>query len=369
MPRLASACVRAPRPSRPGPARRRRAAPLRQACPDRDVDGAYRELRAARGAGPRLPHGLVGPGGGSDAGRLRRPAAGRALPPALEHARLAGAGGAAPRRRHDRLGRARARRPRPPRGHEPHAVRRAGIDAGHRPLDPREHGEALANRSRRSSRCGCSQGLSFAHCGLMLGMSEDAARMRFGRALHALRRELGRAGRGGPLSARASSSGCRALRIGSERVARRAPGLPPRPGDERGDRHAPADGLRALPVAEAMVTALLSVRREAGDPARSSVRSGGGGATGQPLLEGLHEQRARRRRRARDDRRGVASRPRIATRSSGALSAIAWFAPGGGFPASPAALARVMDLSERSRRDDPDRRGGADGARLLMAAL
>jgi RNA polymerase sigma factor (sigma-70 family) len=38
------------------------------------------------------------------------------------------------------------------------------------------------------------QGLSFAHCGLRLGMSEDAARMRFRRALQALRRELGRAG-------------------------------------------------------------------------------------------------------------------------------------------------------------------------------
>jgi RNA polymerase sigma factor (sigma-70 family) len=38
------------------------------------------------------------------------------------------------------------------------------------------------------------QGLSFAHCGLMLGMSEDAARMRFRRALDALRVELGRAG-------------------------------------------------------------------------------------------------------------------------------------------------------------------------------
>jgi RNA polymerase sigma-70 factor, ECF subfamily len=38
------------------------------------------------------------------------------------------------------------------------------------------------------------QGLSFARCGLMLGMSEDAARMRFRRALQALRAELGRAG-------------------------------------------------------------------------------------------------------------------------------------------------------------------------------
>jgi RNA polymerase sigma factor (sigma-70 family) len=38
------------------------------------------------------------------------------------------------------------------------------------------------------------QGLSFAHCGLRLGMSEDAARMRFRRALQALRHELGRAG-------------------------------------------------------------------------------------------------------------------------------------------------------------------------------
>jgi RNA polymerase sigma factor (sigma-70 family) len=38
------------------------------------------------------------------------------------------------------------------------------------------------------------QGLSFARCGEVLGMSEDAARMRFRRALQALRRELGRAG-------------------------------------------------------------------------------------------------------------------------------------------------------------------------------
>jgi DNA-directed RNA polymerase specialized sigma24 family protein len=38
------------------------------------------------------------------------------------------------------------------------------------------------------------QGLSFAHCGLRLGMSEDAARMRFRRALGALRVELGQAG-------------------------------------------------------------------------------------------------------------------------------------------------------------------------------
>ena len=38
------------------------------------------------------------------------------------------------------------------------------------------------------------QGQSFAHCGLRLGMSEDAARLRFRRALHALRVELARAG-------------------------------------------------------------------------------------------------------------------------------------------------------------------------------
>jgi RNA polymerase sigma factor (sigma-70 family) len=38
------------------------------------------------------------------------------------------------------------------------------------------------------------QGLSFAHCGLMLGMTEDAARMRLQRALQALRAELCRAG-------------------------------------------------------------------------------------------------------------------------------------------------------------------------------
>jgi RNA polymerase sigma factor (sigma-70 family) len=38
------------------------------------------------------------------------------------------------------------------------------------------------------------QGLSFAHSGLRLGMSEDAARMRFARAMRQLRGELGRAG-------------------------------------------------------------------------------------------------------------------------------------------------------------------------------
>jgi RNA polymerase sigma-70 factor, ECF subfamily len=38
------------------------------------------------------------------------------------------------------------------------------------------------------------EGLSFAHCGLLLGMSEDAARMRCARALQALRAELDRIG-------------------------------------------------------------------------------------------------------------------------------------------------------------------------------
>ena len=47
MPMLASACARAPTASRPGPAAAPAGRRIRQACPDRDVDGAYRELRAA----------------------------------------------------------------------------------------------------------------------------------------------------------------------------------------------------------------------------------------------------------------------------------------------------------------------------------
>ena len=61
-------------------------------------------------------------------------------------------------------------------------------------LSIRESMASLSEPQQRIVALRLLQGLSFAHCGLMLGMSEDAARMRFRRALHALRRELGRAG-------------------------------------------------------------------------------------------------------------------------------------------------------------------------------
>ena len=52
----------------------------------------------------------------------------------------------------------------------------------------------LTEPQRRIVALRLLEGRSFAHCGLQLGMSEAAARMRFSRALDALRRELDRAG-------------------------------------------------------------------------------------------------------------------------------------------------------------------------------
>ena len=52
----------------------------------------------------------------------------------------------------------------------------------------------LPAQQRRIVELRLVDGFSFAHCGLRLGIGEDAARMRFGRALDALRRELVRVG-------------------------------------------------------------------------------------------------------------------------------------------------------------------------------
>jgi hypothetical protein len=99
-------------------------------------------------------------------------------------------------------------------------------------------------------------------------------------------------------------------------------------------------------VAETMVASLLNVRREAGIPL--VLRSlGRRRATGQPLLEGLMNSEL-----DDVDVRGTILSVLLATEDRdevvGALAAIAWLAPGGNFPASPAALDRVVELTEHS---------------------
>ena len=99
-------------------------------------------------------------------------------------------------------------------------------------------------------------------------------------------------------------------------------------------------------VAEAMVAALLSERRESAIPLILRTL-GRRRATGQPLLEDLLNCEL-----DGVDVRGTIASVLIASEDRdeivGTLSAIAWLAPGGGFPATPASLARVMELSEHS---------------------
>jgi hypothetical protein len=104
-------------------------------------------------------------------------------------------------------------------------------------------------------------------------------------------------------------------------------------------------------IAEAMVTALLEARREAAIPLVLRCL-GEHRAEGQRLLEGLLES----------ELDGLDVRGKIVSvlidsddrnEMLGALSAIGWLAPSGGFPGSPAALARVHDLSESP--DEPVR--------------
>ena len=163
------------------------------ACPDRDVDGAYRELRStvARGLAVRM-------GSRDLAEDLTQDVfvdlllAARCHPPANTRAWLARVA-----QRHaadtiDSAVRERATRVRL------EVSDRSLADADRGDLDARLALQAciarLTESQRRIVALRLLEELSFAHCGLRLGMSEDAARMRFGRALDALRRELGRAG-------------------------------------------------------------------------------------------------------------------------------------------------------------------------------
>ena len=97
-------------------------------------------------------------------------------------------------------------------------------------------------------------------------------------------------------------------------------------------------------IAEAMVAALLEARREAAIPLVLRCL-GERRAEGQLLLEALLESELDGL-----DVRGKIVSVLIDTDDRneilGALSAIGWLAPSGGFPGSPAAIARVQSLSE-----------------------
>ena len=178
------------RPRRLQPARRPAAAYL-----DRDVDAAYRELRAS------VARGLAYRTGSSDlaedltqdvfvdllvAARRRPPANTRAWLARVAQRRVADTIGSAVRERavRERLAAT---------SHVRDQGSAADPDIG---MTIRESMATLSQSQREVIALRLLQGLSFAHCGARLGMSEDAARMRFARALDALRRELGRAGMG-----------------------------------------------------------------------------------------------------------------------------------------------------------------------------
>jgi RNA polymerase sigma factor (sigma-70 family) len=165
----------------------------RPECPDREVDGAYRALRAT------VERGLAFRTGSSDlAEDLTQDVfvdlllASRCRPPTNTRAWLARV---AQRHVADTIGSAVRER-----------AARAQLEASSRALpadrssDPdmrlaiRACMQRLSEPQQKIVALRLLQGLSFAHCGLMLGMSEDAARMRFRRALQALRAELARAG-------------------------------------------------------------------------------------------------------------------------------------------------------------------------------
>jgi RNA polymerase sigma factor (sigma-70 family) len=163
------------------------------ASPDHDVDGAYRALRAS------VARGLAYRTGCSElAEDLTQDVfvdlllASRCQPPTNTRAWLARV---AQRHVADTIGSAVRER-----------ATRARLEASSRTLLDGPPGDPdirlsigacmarLSEPQRRIVALRLLQGLSFAHCGLRLGMSEDAARMRFRRALQALHRELGRAG-------------------------------------------------------------------------------------------------------------------------------------------------------------------------------
>ena len=175
------------------------AAPPRQARsprrerPDEDVDGAYRALRAS------VARGLEFRTGSSDlaedltqdvfvdllvASRCRPPSNTRAWLARVAQRHVADTIGSAVRERTARAQLEDARRGVPDEVSADPEIR----------LAVRACMARLSPSQQRIIGLRLLQGESFAHCGLRLGMSEDAARMRFGRALHALRAELARAG-------------------------------------------------------------------------------------------------------------------------------------------------------------------------------
>jgi HEAT repeat protein len=104
-------------------------------------------------------------------------------------------------------------------------------------------------------------------------------------------------------------------------------------------------------VREAMVAALLEARREAAIPLLLRCL-GQDRAGGQNVLEGLLDSELDGldvRGKIADVVTATGDRDEIV----GALSAIGWLAPGGGFPASAALLQRVRELAESP--DEPIR--------------
>ena len=192
MRRPASTCARVRARFPPGPPGRAHGRRVGTG-PDRAVDGAYRELRST------VVRGLAVRTGSRDlAEDLTQDVfvdlllAARCHPPSNTRAWLARV---AQRHAADTIGSAVRER----------AVR-VRLEAADRtfPHGDRDDPDArlalqaclarLTGPQRRIVALRLLEGLSFAHCGVQLGMSEDAARMRFARALDALRRELGRAG-------------------------------------------------------------------------------------------------------------------------------------------------------------------------------
>jgi RNA polymerase sigma factor (sigma-70 family) len=167
--------------------------PRSAACPDREVDGAYRELRAtvARSLAYRTGSRDLAEDLTQDvfvdlllAVRCRPPSDTRAWLARVAQRHAADTIGSAARERAARV--------------RLEAADRVAADPGLGDADSRLAIQACLARvsdpQRQIVALRLLEGLSFAHCGLRLGMSEDAARMRFRRALHAVRRELGRAG-------------------------------------------------------------------------------------------------------------------------------------------------------------------------------
>jgi RNA polymerase sigma-70 factor (ECF subfamily) len=160
---------------------------------DRDVGDAYRKLRTvvARGLAHRVGCAELAEDLTQDvfvdlllAARRRPPSDTRAWLARVAQRRAADTIGTAVR---ERAARARLE-----------ASERLSAGGERGDLDARLSLEAclvrLPAQQRRIVELRLVDGLSFAHCGLRLGIGEDAARMRFGRALDALRRELVRVG-------------------------------------------------------------------------------------------------------------------------------------------------------------------------------